>query len=148
MASLNKVMLIGNIGNAPECRTMPNGDSVAHFRLATTEGWMDRASKERKEHTEWHSVVCYRQQADFVRDFLGKGRQIYVEGILRTRKWADKQGIERYTTEIRVDSVQPLGPRPDGVGGSASNDRAGQGKGNEAPPAGGFLEGADDDLPY
>jgi single-strand DNA-binding protein len=82
MASLNKVMLMGNIGNAPECRTMPNGDPVAHFRLATTEGWTDRSTHERKEHTEWHSIVCYRQQADFVREYLGKGRQIYVEGLL------------------------------------------------------------------
>ena len=102
MASLNKVMLMGNIGNAPECRTMPNGDPVAHFRLATTEGWTDRSTQERKEHTEWHSIVCYRQQADFVREYLGKGRQIYVEGFLRTRKWTDKQGIERYSTEIRA----------------------------------------------
>ena len=107
MASLNKVMLMGNIGNAPECRTMPNGDPVAHFRLATTEGWTDRSTQERKEHTEWHSIVCYRQQADFVREYLGKGRQIYVEGFLRTRKWTDKQGIESYSTEVRADDVPP-----------------------------------------
>ena len=148
MASVNKVILVGNLGRDPEVRYTATGDAMCNLSIATTDNWRDKASGERKEHTEWHSVVCYRQQADFVRDFLGKGRQIYVEGILRTRKWADKQGIERYTTEIRVDSVQPLGPRPDGVGGSASNDRAGQGKGNEAPPAGGFPEGADDDLPY
>ena len=142
MASLNKVMLMGNIGNAPECRTMPNGDPVAHFRLATTEGWTDRSTQERKEHTEWHSIVCYRQQADFVREYLGKGRQIYVEGFLRTRKWTDKQGIERYSTEVRADDVQPVGARPEGAGGGS---RQPQGQGNEPQPVGAPPQEMDDD---
>ena len=126
MASLNKVMLMGNIGNAPECRTMPNGDPVAHFRLATTEGWTDRSTQERKEHTEWHSIVCYRQQADFVREYLGKGRQIYVEGFLRTRKWTDQNGVEKYSTEIRADQMQMLGNRAAAPGA--------QPQGHDAPP--------------
>ena len=126
MASLNKVMLMGNIGNAPECRTMPNGDPVAHFRLATTEGWTDRSTQERKEHTEWHSIVCYRQQADFVREYLGKGRQIYVEGFLRTRKWTDQNGVEKYSTEIRADQMQMLGNRAAAPGA--------QTQGHDAPP--------------
>lgn len=143
MASLNKVMLIGNIGNAPECRTMPNSDPVAHFRLATSEGWTDRNTRERREHTEWHSIVCYRQQADFVRDYLGKGRQVYIEGLLRTRKWTDNQGIERYTTEIRAEVVQPLGARPEGAVGGAK-----PGQGHEQQPSGALPPDGDEDLPY
>ena len=143
MASLNKVMLIGNIGNAPDCRTMPNGDPVAHFRLATSEGWTDRTTRERREHTEWHSIVCYRQQADFVRDYLGKGRQVYIEGLLRTRKWTDAQGIERYTTEIRAEVVQPLGARPEGAAGGTK-----PGQGPEHQPSGALPPDEDDDLPY
>jgi single-strand DNA-binding protein len=144
MASLNKVMLIGNIGNPPECRTMPNGDPVAHFRLATTEGWTDRTTRERKEHTEWHSIVCYRQQADFVREYLGKGRQVYIEGLLRTRKWADSQGVERYTTEIRAEVVQPLGARPEG----AASSKQSQEQRSEPQSAGALPSDMDDDLPY
>lgn len=145
MASLNKVMLIGNIGNAPECRTMPNGDPVAHFRLATSEGWTDRTTRERKEHTEWHSIVCYRQQADFVRDYLGKGRQVYIEGHLRTRKWTDGQGIERYSTEIRAEVVQPLGARPEG---SAGGSRPDQDQAQAPHSSSALPPDGDDDLPY
>ena len=146
MASLNRAMIIGNIGNAPDARNMPNGDPVAHFRVASTEAWTDRSTGERKENTEWHSVVCYRHQASFVRDFLGKGREVYIEGKLRTRKWTDKEGVERYTTEIVADAVQALGPRPEGAGNAS---RQPQGKGAIAPPANANPDqDEDDDLPY
>ncbi len=138
--ALNKVQLIGNIGNAPEARTMPDGNVVVNFRVATTEAWRDRESGERKEATEWHTVVCYRRLGEFVRDYLGKGRQVYIEGKLRTRKWTDREGIDRYTTEVVADEVQPLGARP-------------QGDGERPEPscqAGGVPSGMpeDDDLPY
>ena len=133
MASLNKVMLIGNIGNAPDCRTMPNGDPVAHFRLATSEGWTDRTTRERKEHTEWHSIVCYRQQADFVRDYLGKGRQVYIEGKLRTDEY-EKDGVKRWSTKIIADEMQMLGGKEGGGGGSGEGSSGG-GYSRERGPA-------------
>lgn len=147
MASLNRVTIIGNIGNPPDARNMPNGDPVVHFRVASTEGWKDRNSGERKEHTEWHSIVCYRQQANFVRDFLGKGREVYIEGKLRTRKWTDREGVERYTTEIVADAVQALGPRPEGADNAS---RQPQGKEAMPPPAGAnsYPDDEDDSLPY
>ncbi len=141
MASLNKVQLIGNIGNAPTSRVKADGTPVVSFRVATTEGWKDRESGERRESTEWHSVVCYRQLAEFVRDYLGKGRQVYIEGKLRTRKWTDKEGIDRYTTEVVADEVQPLGARPQGAG--ERPEPTGQAGG---APAG--MPEDDDDLPY
>lgn len=142
MASLNKVQLIGNIGTAPDCRVMPDGTPVVNFRMATTEAWKDRQSGERVEATEWHSVVCRRQLAEFVRDYLGKGRQIYIEGKLRTRKWTDKGGVDHYTTEVAADEVKPLGARPEGSGErSAPSRQAGGGA------TGGAGE-EEDDLPY
>lgn len=142
MAVLNKVQLIGNIGNAPDSRVMPDGTATVNFRLATTEGWKDRETGERKEATEWHTVVCYRRLAEFVRDYLGKGRQVYVEGKLRTRKWTDKEGIDRYTTEVVAHEVQPLGARPEGSAG----DRHAPARESAGAPAG--VPEDDDDLPY
>ena len=111
MASINKVILIGNLGADPEMRTMPNGDAVANIRLATTESWKDKATGEKKELTEWHRVVFYRKLAEIVGQYLKKGAAMYVEGRIRTRKWQDKEGQERYTTEIEANEMQMLGGR-------------------------------------
>lgn len=143
MASLNKVQLIGNIGNAPEFRQMPDGTPTVSFRLATTESWRDKASGERMENTDWHTVVCYRRQAEFVRDYLGKGRQVYVEGKLKTRKWTNKDGVDQYTTEVIASDVQPLGARPDANAGERPA-RAPREAAAVAPAA----HDEDDDLPY
>ena len=124
MASLNKVQLIGNLGADPETRYMPNGDAVANIRLATTESWKDKASGEKKEITEWHRVVFYRKLAEIVDQYLKKGAQVYVEGRIRTRKWQDKEGQERYTTEIEAIEMQMLGGRQGGDSGSGEPGRS------------------------
>lgn len=111
MAALNKVSLIGNLGKDPEVRYLPDGTPTATISLATTDKWKDKNTKEIKEHTEWHRVVFFNGLADVVRDFLKKGSSIYVEGKLRTKKWTDKQGVERYTTEIVAREIQMLGKK-------------------------------------
>lgn len=111
MASVNKVILVGNLGADPETRYLPNGDAVANIRLATTESWKDKASGEKKEITEWHRVVFYRKLAEIAGQYLKKGSAVYVEGRIRTRKWQDKEGQERYTTEIEANEMQMLGGR-------------------------------------
>ena len=112
MASINKVILVGNLGADPETRYMPNGDAVANIRLATTESWKDKASGEKREITEWHRVVFYRKLAEIAGQYLKKGSAVYIEGRIRTRKWQDKEGQERYTTEIEANEMQMLGGRP------------------------------------
>ena len=111
MASLNKVSLIGNLGKDPEVRYMADGTTSATISLATTDKWKDKNTKEIKEHTEWHRVVFFKGLADIVRDYLKKGSSIYVEGKIRTNKWTDKQGVERYTTEIVASEMQMLGKK-------------------------------------
>ncbi|MBL8454115.1 MAG: single-stranded DNA-binding protein [Zoogloea sp.] len=111
MSSLNRVILIGHLGADPEFRAFADGTGVCNIRLATTEKWRDRGSGEMKEATEWHRVVLYRRLAETARQYLHKGAQIYVEGRLRTRKWTDKTGAERYTTEIEADDMKMLGKR-------------------------------------
>ncbi len=111
MASLNKVILIGHLGRDPELRYMASGDGVTHLALATSDRWTDKASGEKKEHTEWHRVVLYRKLAEIADQYLHKGSQVYIEGRLQTRKWADKNGIERYTTEIIADDLRMLDSR-------------------------------------
>ena len=108
MASVNKAILVGNLGANPEVRYMTNGDAVANIRMATTESWKDKASGERREMTEWHRVVFYRRLAEIVGEYLKKGSSIYVEGRIRTRKWKDREGQERYTTEIEATEMQML----------------------------------------
>ena len=108
MASINKAILIGNLGQDPETRFMPNGDAVTRITLATTDTWKDK-NGEKQEKTEWHRVVFYRKLAEIAVEYLKKGRSVYVEGRLQTKKWTDKNGIERYTTEIVADSMQMLG---------------------------------------
>lgn len=111
MASINKVIIVGHLGRDPETRYMPNGEAVTTINVATTESWKDKNSGEKKEQTEWHRITFYRRLAEVVGQYLRKGSQIYVEGRLQTRKWQDKEGVERYTTEIIADSMQMLGHR-------------------------------------
>lgn len=118
MASVNKVIIVGNLGRDPETRYMPNGDAVTNIAVATTESWKDKNSGEKKELTEWHRITFYRKLAEIAGQYLKKGSQIYVEGRLQTRKWTDKEGVERYTTEIIADTMQMLGSRQ-GMGGGA-----------------------------
>lgn len=136
--ALNKVMLIGNVGNDPEIRYLdsnpqgPQGNAkVASFRLATTERYRDR-NGETRENTEWHNIVAWRSNADVIEKFVHRGSQIYVEGKLRTRKWTDRDGKDRYTTEIQVDNLQLLGKRP---------DREGDGQGGYSGPGYGGQQG-------
>ncbi|BDE02148.1 single-stranded DNA-binding protein [Pasteurella multocida] len=113
MAGVNKVIIVGNLGNDPEIRTMPNGDPVAKISVATSESWIDKNTGERKTQTEWHSIVFYRRQAEICGQYLKKGSKVYVEGRLRTRKWQDQNGQDRYTTEIQGDVLQMLDSRQD-----------------------------------
>lgn len=114
MASLNKVILIGNLGRDPETRYAPSGDAICNVTIATTETWKDKQSGEKKEQTEWHRVVFFGRLAEIAAQYLRKGSQVYVEGRLQTRKWQDKDGQDRYTTEIRADEMKMLGSRSGG----------------------------------
>jgi single-strand DNA-binding protein len=116
MASVNKVIIVGNLGRDPEMRTFPSGDQVANVTIATTDKWKDKQSGEMKEATEWHRVVFNGRLAEIAGQYLRKGSQVYVEGSLRTRKWTDQAGVEKYSTEIRADQMQMLGSRQ-GMGG-------------------------------
>jgi len=118
MASVNKVIIVGNLGRDPETRSFPNGDQVANVTVATTDRWKDKASGDMKESTEWHRISFFGRLAEIAGQYLRKGSQVYVEGSLRTRKWTDKDGIEKYSTEIRADSMQMLGGKPQGEGQS------------------------------
>ena len=113
MAGINKVIIVGFLGNDPEIRTMPNGEQVANITVATSESWTDKNTGERKEQTEWHRIVLYRRLAEIAGQYLHKGSQVYVEGRLKTRKWQDGTGQDRYTTEIQGDNLQMLGGRQD-----------------------------------
>lgn len=141
MASVNKVTLLGNLGRDIELRYMPNGDAVANLSLATTETWKDKSSGDRQEKTEWHRVTMYKRLAEIAGQYLKKGSQIYIEGRLETRKWTDKEGKERYTTEIIAHEMKMLG---------------GGGQKNESPPRGETTKpqtqsappDMDDDIPF
>jgi single-strand DNA-binding protein len=130
---VNKVILIGNLGADPETRAMPSGATVANLRIATTENWKDRTSGENQERTEWHRVALFGKLAEIASEYLRKGSQVYIEGSLRTRKWQDKQGNERYSTEIVGNEMQMLGGR--GGGGGAGG--GGEGYGSRSGGAGG-----------
>jgi len=137
MASVNKVILMGNLGKDPEVRFMPNGDAVCNFSIATTDNWKDK-SGERQERTEWHNIVMYRKLAEIAGEYLKKGRPVFIEGRLQTRKWQTKEGQDRYTTEIIAESMQMLGGRDGGSSSSpasVSSQPASQGKDdfNQAP---------------
>ena len=124
MASINKVIIVGNLGKDPEMRSFPNGDQVANISIATTDRWKDKTSGEMKEATEWHRINFNGRLAEIVGQYLKKGSQVYVEGSLRTRKWTDKDGVEKFTTEIRADQMQMLGSRQ-GMGGGAPDSNEG-----------------------
>ena len=136
MASVNKVIVLGNLGRDPEIRYTPSGAAVCSLRIATTRNWKNKESGEKMEETEWHSVVLYDRQAEIAGEYLKKGRPVYIEGRLKTRKWTDKENIERYTTEIVGDSMQLLGSR-EGMGGGAAGGADEEGSG------GGYSERAD-----
>ena len=132
MASVNKVILVGNLGRDPEMRSFPNGDQVANVTLATTDKWKDKQSGEPREHTEWPRLVFNGRLAEIAGQYLRKGSQIYVEGSIRTRKWQDQaSGQDRYSTEIRVDQMQMLGSRQ-GMGGPGGGDEGGYGGGGDS----------------
>lgn len=152
-ASVNKVILVGNLGKAPEIRYMPNGDAVANITLATSESWKDK-NGEKQEKTEWHRITFYRKLAEIVAEYLKKGASVYVEGRLETRKWTDKQGVDRYTTEIIAEEMKMLGKKEDGGDRPPASERDSSGKSNpsrSAPSAqktGTGFDGMDDDIPW
>jgi single-strand DNA-binding protein len=160
MASVNKVILLGNLGRDPETRYTTGGDAVTNLRIATSEQWKDK-SGEKQERTEWHSVVLFGRQAEVAGEYLKKGRSVYIEGRLQTRKYTDKEGVEKYSTEIVADRMQLLGGRGEGggdaeFGGSATSGGGGQRRDSSAgsgggKPAGGAKKGVDDfddDIPF
>lgn len=161
MASVNKVILVGNLGRDPEIRYMPNGEAVCNFSIATTDSWKDK-SGQKQERTEWHNIVMYRKLAEIAGEYLKKGRPVYVEGRLQTRKWQTKEGQDRYTTEIIADQMQMLGGR-DGGGSNTyevmdedqsmsrpqqSAARPAQSAPASAPASGGDFDAFEDDIPF
>ena len=159
MASVNKVIIVGNLGRDPEVRYTPNGSAVCNVSVATTRSWKNKESGDKSEETEWHRVVFYDKLAEIAGEYLKKGRSVYVEGRLKTRKWQDKDGVEKYTTEIVATDMQMLGSR-EGMGGGAASEEGG-GYERAAPAArpaaaaanrpaaksSGFSD-LDDDIPY
>lgn len=174
MASVNKVILVGNLGADPEVRYLPSGDAVANIRLATTDRYKDKASGEFKEMTEWHRVSFFGRLAEIVSEYLKKGSSVYIEGRIRTRKWQAQDGTDRYSTEIVADQMQMLGGRSGGAsmggddggysrepaeqsrgggrasggGGAPRASGGGGGGGRSSAPAGGGFDEMDDDIPF
>ena len=146
MSSVNKIILVGNLGADPEVRYMPSGEAVVNLRLATTDTWKDKDGN-KQESTEWHRVAFFGRQAEVCGQYLRKGSQIYVEGSIRTRKYTDKDGAEKYATEVRGERMQMLGSRQ--ACDSATAPRpASQPAAQQAAPAGNFDAGFDDDMPF
>ncbi|MFZ6872140.1 single-stranded DNA-binding protein [Undibacterium sp. Di27W] len=129
MASVNKVIIVGNLGRDPETRYMPSGDAMTSITVATTDSWKDKSSGEKKEQTEWHRITFFGKLAEIAGQYLKKGSQVYVEGSLRTRKYTDKDGVEKYATDIKADSMQMLGSRQGMGGGAGMDDGGGYGGG-------------------
>jgi single-strand DNA-binding protein len=175
MASVNKVILVGNLGADPEVRYLPSGDAIANIRLATTDRYKDKTTGEMKEATEWHRVAFFGRLAEIVNEYLKKGSSVYIEGRIRTRKWQGQDGQDRYTTEIVADQMQMLGGRGGSGGGGGMSDEGGgygrepaerggrpagggaarsgggsggAGGGRPSAPAGGGLDEMDDDIPF
>ncbi|MGS0896737.1 single-stranded DNA-binding protein [Burkholderia stagnalis] len=147
MASVNKVILVGNLGADPEVRYLPSGDAVANIRLATTDRYKDKASGDFKEMTEWHRVAFFGRLAEIVSEYLKKGSSVYIEGRIRTRKWQGQDGQDRYSTEIVADQMQMLGGRSGAGGGGGGGDEGGYGgggggRGEQAERGGGRAGGA------
>jgi len=156
MASINKVIIVGNLGADPETKYLPSGDAVTNIRVATTDTWKDKASGEKKEATEWHRIAFFGRLAEVAGEYLKKGSQVYVEGSLRTRKWQDKDGQDRYSTEIRADVMQMLGRREGGGEPRAEMADRGEprtaGAAKPAAPAAkkpaGKFDDMEDDIPF
>ncbi len=153
---INKVILVGHLGKDPEVRYSPNGGAIANITMATSESWKDKASGEKQERTEWHRVVFFNRLAEIAGEYLKKGAQIYVEGRLQTRKWQDKEGKDRYTTEIVAGEMQMLGSRSGG-GAPADTDmdaapmtetRSAATSGSQGAKGGGSADDFDDDIPF
>ncbi len=145
---VNKVIIIGNLGQDPDTRYMPSGSAVTNLRVATNESWKDKQTGEQKDRTEWHTVAMFGRLAEISAEYLRKGSQVYIEGKLRTRKWQDKQGNDRYTTEIVADEMQMLGGRS-GAGAPAMNDRGDSAdSGDSRPPPRSSADDFDDDIPF
>lgn len=145
---INKVILIGNLGADPETRYMPSGSAVTNVRLATSESWRDKESGEQQERTEWHRVVFFGRLGEIAAEYLSKGRQVYVEGRIRTNKWQDRDGNDRYTTEIVANEMQMLGGRADAAAGAPA--RAAPAAAPAAAAAGSTSDSGDfdDDIPF
>jgi single-strand DNA-binding protein len=143
MSSVNLVMLVGNLGADPEVRSLPDGNTVCNIRMATTDSWKDKATGEKKEATEWHRVVLYRKLGEVAGRYLKKGSSVYIEGRLRTRKWQDQNGQERYTTEIEASEMKMLGPRP-----TSSQEEAAPKATSNPPTFAPNPYGVDDDIPF
>ena len=150
---INKVIIVGNVGGDPETRYMPSGSAVTNLTVATNESWKDKQTGDKKERTEWHRVAMFNRLAEIAAEYLRKGSQVYIEGKLRTRKWQDKDGQDRYTTEIIADEMQMLGGRGGdfgGGGGGGSSSRGSSGSSQDsggAPPHPG-PDDFDDDIPF
>jgi single-strand DNA-binding protein len=148
---INKVILVGNLGADPDTRYMPSGKAVTNIRIATSESWKDRTTGDQQERTEWHTVVLFDKLGEIAAEYLRKGSQVYIEGSLRTRKWQDKEGKDRYSTEIVARDMQMLGGRGGGAGGSSAEPRPSRSAPAEdrssAPPPADVGE-FDDDIPF
>jgi len=149
MASVNKVIIVGNLGRDPELRRMPSGDAMVNLSIATTDTWKDKGG-ERQEKTEWHRVVMFGRVAEVAEQYLKKGSQAYFEGRLQTRKWTDKEGQDKYTTEVVADRMQMLGSRSGGGGGDYSGGQQSSNKASEsgASEFSGGLDDLEDDIPF
>jgi single-strand DNA-binding protein len=157
MASVNKVILIGNLGADPETRYLPSGDAVSNVSLATTDKYKDKTSGEMKEVTEWHRIAFFGKLAEIVNEYLKKGASVYIEGRLRTRKWQAQDGTDRYSTEIVADKMVMLGSRSDSAERPAQRQRPADGRAAgqstqqrpaSSPPVGGGFDEMDDDIPF
>ncbi len=147
---VNKVILIGHLGQDPQQRAMPSGKAVVNLRLATSDQWRDKQTGEQKEATEWHNVVMFDRLAEIAGEYLRKGSHVYIEGRIRTRKWQDKEGQDRYTTEIIANEMQMLGGRGQAGGGAPAQERGSQRSEEPAArgEAAGVSESFDDDIPF
>jgi single-strand DNA-binding protein len=141
---INKVILVGNLGADPDTRYMPSGGAVTNLSIATSESWKDKQSGEQKERTEWHKVAMFGRLAEISAEYLRKGSQVYIEGKIRTRKWQDKEGKDRWTTEVIADEMQMLGGRGGG-GAPARDDSSSQ---SSAPQKAAEPDDFDDDIPF
>ena len=148
---INKAIIVGNLGRDPEVRYTANGNAIANITVATTESWKDKQSGERQEKTEWHRVVFFGRLAEIAGEYLKKGSQVYIEGRLQTRKWEDKSGQERYTTEIVASEMQMLGSRGGGASEASGDDYSGEARSAAVSSGGGASGGdpnLDDDIPF